>query len=111
LPAVEAGCFDPVRPFDRFSALGKKRPRTKVILVDTMGDLADLYAGGDYIFCGGSLVDRGGHNIIEAARWGRAVYFGPHMKDFRDAARCSSRRVVAFKWPMPRNWSNMLLSI
>ena len=51
-----------------------------------MGDLADLYAGGDVLFCGGSLVDRGGHNIIEAARWGRPVYFGPHMKDFRDAA-------------------------
>jgi 3-deoxy-D-manno-octulosonic-acid transferase len=51
-----------------------------------MGDLADLYASGDYIFCGGSLVERGGHNVMEAARWGRPVYFGPSMKDFRDAA-------------------------
>jgi 3-deoxy-D-manno-octulosonic-acid transferase len=72
--------------FDRFSQLKVNGRTTRVVLVDTMGDLADLYAGGDYLFCGGSLVDRGGHNIIEAARWGRPVYFGPHMKDFRDAA-------------------------
>jgi 3-deoxy-D-manno-octulosonic-acid transferase len=72
--------------FDRFSALAGATRRANVVVVDTMGDLADLYAGGDYIFCGGSLVEKGGHNIVEAARWGRAVYFGPHMRDFQDAA-------------------------
>lgn len=86
LSAVETVLRQAGVPFDRFSALAEHGRTAQVILVDTMGDLANLYAGGDYIFCGGSLVDRGGHNIIEAARWGRAVYFGPHMKDFRDAA-------------------------
>jgi 3-deoxy-D-manno-octulosonic-acid transferase len=86
LPAVEAFLLRSGTTFDRFSTLAKCGRRTRVIVVDSMGDLADLYAGGDYIFCGGSLVDRGGHNILEAARWGRPVYFGPHMKDFRDAA-------------------------
>ena len=71
---------------DRFSRVQAGGRTAPAVLVDTMGDLADLYAGGDVLFCGGSLVDRGGHNIIEAARWGRPVYFGPHMKDFRDAA-------------------------
>ncbi|MGD9950450.1 MAG: 3-deoxy-D-manno-octulosonic acid transferase, partial [Desulfobulbus sp.] len=33
------------------------------------------------------LVERGGHNIMEAARWGRPVYYGPHIKDFKDAAK------------------------
>lgn len=73
-------------PFDRFSALARSRRTAQVILIDTMGDLADLYAGADSVFCGGSLVERGGHNLMEAARWGRAVYFGPHMKDFHDLA-------------------------
>jgi 3-deoxy-D-manno-octulosonic-acid transferase len=86
LPVVEALLLRSGLMFDRFSTLAKSGRRTNVIVVDTMGDLADLYAGGDYIFCGGSLVDRGGHNIMEAARWGRPVYFGPHMKDFQDAA-------------------------
>ncbi len=58
-----------------------------IILVDTMGELADLYAAGDLNFCGGSLVGRGGHNIMEIVRWGLPVYFGPHMEDFRDAVR------------------------
>ena len=87
LTAVEGLLRQMGIPFDRFSSLVENGRTAQVILLDTMGDLADLYAGGDYIFCGGSLVDRGGHNIIEAARWGRAVYFGPHMKDFRDAAK------------------------
>lgn len=61
--------------------------RAAVVLLDTMGDLADLYSAGDFIFCGGSLLPRlSGHNIMEAARWGRPVYFGQHMKDWRDAA-------------------------
>ncbi|BCO08161.1 3-deoxy-D-manno-octulosonic acid transferase [Desulfolithobacter dissulfuricans] len=71
---------------DLFSVLqGGAARRHRVVLVDTMGDLAELYAAGDYLFCGGSLVDKGGHNIMEAVRWGRPVYFGPSMKDFRDA--------------------------
>lgn len=87
LPAVEAFFHGSGLAFERYSDLAVKARCAKVVLVDTMGELADLYAGGDFIFCGGSLVDRGGHNIMEAARWGRPVYFGPYMKDFRDAAQ------------------------
>ncbi len=56
-----------------------------IILVDCIGELADLYAVGDFNFCGGSLVDCGGHNIMEVIRWGLPVYFGPYMEDFEDA--------------------------
>lgn len=73
-------------PFDRYSQLADQPRQQSVVLIDTMGDLADLYCAGDYLFCGGSLVDRGGHNIIEAARWERPVCFGPFIKDFHDAA-------------------------
>ncbi len=86
LPALQGLLDRSGVPFDLFSRLPEQGRTTGVVLVDTMGDLADLYAGGDLLFCGGSLVDRGGHNPIEAARWGRPVCFGPHMKDFRDAA-------------------------
>jgi 3-deoxy-D-manno-octulosonic-acid transferase len=59
----------------------------KVILVDTMGELKNLYGLGTYIFCGGSLVPKGGHNIMEAAFWGRPVFHGPFMQDFSDAQK------------------------
>jgi 3-deoxy-D-manno-octulosonic-acid transferase len=61
------------------------RRRHPIVLVDTMGELAGLYALGTFVFCGGSLVPRGGHNIMEAAAWGKPVFYGPHMKDFADA--------------------------
>jgi len=86
LPAVAELLDRAGLAFDRYSDLATRARLAGVVLVDTMGDLADLYAGGDYIFCGGSLVEQGGHNVMEAARWGRPVYFGPSMKDFRDAA-------------------------
>ncbi len=60
--------------------------KASVILVDLMGRLADIYSIATYVFCGGSLVKRGGHNIIEAAVWGKPVFYGPYMDDFADAA-------------------------
>lgn len=56
-----------------------------IILVDTMGELAGLYSVATFVFCGGSLVERGGHNVLEAAVWGKPVFYGPSMKDFLDA--------------------------
>ena len=69
----------------RRSRLGT-RPAEALVLLDTIGELAELYQVGDVIFVGGSLVPAGGHNVIEPAREGKAVLFGPHMTNFRDAA-------------------------
>jgi len=55
-----------------------------VFLVDTIGELAALYALGDVAFVGGSLVPRGGHNIIEPAQHGVAIIVGNHTENFRD---------------------------
>lgn len=71
--------------FDRRSTVANAGRAHDVILVDTMGELASMYAVATYIFCGGSLVERGGHNLFEAAMWGKPVLYGPSMKDFADA--------------------------
>jgi 3-deoxy-D-manno-octulosonic-acid transferase len=55
-----------------------------VLLLDTIGELAALYALADIAFVGGSLVPRGGHNIIEPAQHGVAVITGNHTENFRD---------------------------
>jgi 3-deoxy-D-manno-octulosonic-acid transferase len=55
-----------------------------VLLVDTIGELAALYALADVAFVGGSLVPRGGHNIIEPAQHGVAILVGNHTGNFRD---------------------------
>jgi len=58
-----------------------------VILLDTMGELAKLYAAGTIVYVGGSLVPIGGHNVLEAAAYARPVLFGPHMGNFAEMAR------------------------
>ncbi len=55
-----------------------------VFLLDTIGELAALYALADIAFVGGSLVPRGGHNIIEPAQHGVATVVGNHTENFRD---------------------------
>ena len=55
-----------------------------VLLLDTIGELAALYALADIAFVGGSLVPHGGHNIIEPAQYGVAIVVGNHTENFRD---------------------------
>ena len=55
-----------------------------VILLDSIGELAAIYGLADIAFVGGSLVPKGGHNIIEPARHGVAIVVGNHTENFRD---------------------------
>jgi 3-deoxy-D-manno-octulosonic-acid transferase len=55
-----------------------------ILLLDTIGELAAVYSLADIAFVGGSLVPRGGHNILEPAYFGRAIVVGPHTENFRD---------------------------
>jgi 3-deoxy-D-manno-octulosonic-acid transferase len=55
-----------------------------VILLDTMGELARLYAAASVVFVGGSLVPHGGQNILEPAAYGRPILHGPHMGNFAE---------------------------
>ncbi|MGH7389233.1 MAG: 3-deoxy-D-manno-octulosonic acid transferase [Candidatus Rokuibacteriota bacterium] len=57
-----------------------------VIVLDTVGELAQLYAVADVVFVGGSLVPAGGHNMLEPALRRRPVLFGPHTENFREVA-------------------------
>ena len=57
-----------------------------VLILDSIGELPFFYELGEVIFVGGSLVATGGHNIIEAAYFGRPVLVGPHMDNFREIA-------------------------
>ena len=66
---------------------GTEFRKSQIVLIDTMGELSLLYGIADYIFCGGSLVDKGGHNLMEAAVWDKAVFYGPYIEDFHDAAQ------------------------
>ena len=56
----------------------------RVFLLDSVGELASVYALADIAFVGGSLVPVGGHNILEPAQFGAAIVVGPHTFNFRE---------------------------
>ncbi|TAN58904.1 methyltransferase domain-containing protein, partial [bacterium] len=78
---------------------GRRRVNEDVILLDTMGELADIYSLAKVAFVGGSLVNMGdvfsGHNIIEPARFGVPVLFGAYMNNFRELADTFLREGLA----------------
>ena len=79
--------------FVRRSALDDARwsGQPPVLLLDTLGELAGLYGGAVAAFVGGTLVPIGGHNVVEPARAGVAVLFGPHVESVATlAARLQS---------------------
>ncbi|MGA2325768.1 MAG: tetraacyldisaccharide 4'-kinase [Bryobacteraceae bacterium] len=58
-----------------------------VLLLDSIGELSSLFALADVVFMGGTLAQRGGHNILEPALFRRAIVVGPHMENFPEIAR------------------------
>jgi 3-deoxy-D-manno-octulosonic-acid transferase len=61
--------------------------QTDVLILNTVGELASCFQFAAVVFMGGSLVPRGGHNVLEPARASKPVIFGPHMENFKDIAR------------------------
>ncbi len=70
----------------RRSELPRGLTTAAIVVLDTVGELAQLYSVADVVFVGGSLVPAGGHNMLEAAIRRKPVMFGPHTENFRDAA-------------------------
>jgi 3-deoxy-D-manno-octulosonic-acid transferase len=61
-------------------------PRADVVVLDSIGELAQVYQLATGVFVGGSLTDHGGHNILEPAVFGKPIMFGPYMQNFREIA-------------------------
>ncbi len=70
--------------FEKKSSTGTHREfQHDVLFLDTIGDLERFYADADLAFVGGSLVDAGGHNLLEPARLGKPVFFGPYTSNVK----------------------------
>ena len=59
----------------------------EILLVDTTGELRDLYPTANVVFIGKTVTGTGGQNFLEAARHGRAIVAGPHMENFMPLRR------------------------
>jgi 3-deoxy-D-manno-octulosonic-acid transferase len=63
---------------------GKIRKEERILIVDVIGELFKIYSLATIVYCGGSLVPKGGQNILEAAAWGKVIFYGPSMEDFSE---------------------------
>ncbi len=73
--------------FARRSRPSPGSPGPATVLLDTLGELKTAYGLATVAFVGGSLVPRGGQNLLEPAAWGVPVLFGPHTENFTAIAR------------------------
>ena len=86
-------------------------PRHDVVILDTIGELAQLYQIATVVFVGGSLVDTGGHNILEPAVFGKPIVFGPYMQNFAEIARTFLDNAAAVQVRTGRELESALLDL
>lgn len=80
--AVRSFGFEPVR-VSKVSGAGAPYSGTRILILDTIGKLGEIYSAAAVVFIGGSLVRHGGQNPVEPAMFEKPVVFGPHMFNFK----------------------------
>ena len=88
-----------------------KEPKVDAVILDTIGELAQLYQIATAVFVGGSLVPTGGHNILEPAVHGRPIIFGPHMDNFAEIARVFLAQGAAIQVRTARELEDVVVSL
>ncbi len=73
-----------IRSTELLDSVPGYRIAERILVLDTIGDLAALYRIASVAFVGGSLLPHGGHNPLEPAQFGVPVVMGPHVDNFRD---------------------------
>ena len=86
-------------------------PRNDVVVLDSIGELAQLFQVATVVFVGGSLVDSGGHNILEPAVFGKPILFGPHMQNFAEIAAAFIDNGAALQVKNGRELEGALLAL
>jgi 3-deoxy-D-manno-octulosonic-acid transferase len=86
-------------------------PRSDVVILDTIGELAQVFQVATAVFVGGSLVDAGGHNILEPAVFGKPIVFGPYMQNFAEIAETFVENGAAIQVRTARELETVLLDL
>ncbi len=97
-------------PFWRRSQWSDQQVDGGVFLLDSIGELASIYALAQVAFIGGSLVPAGGHNVLEPAHYGVAIVVGPHTENFRDII-ARFRQAKALRETEPARLASTLLEL
>ena len=86
-------------------------PRADAVVLDTIGELAQLYQVATAVFVGGSLVAAGGHNILEPALYGKPIVVGPYMENFAEITEAFLANAAAVQVHSPGEFEEAVLSL
>jgi 3-deoxy-D-manno-octulosonic-acid transferase len=86
-------------------------PRADAVVLDTIGELAQLYQVATAVFVGGSLVAAGGHNILEPALYGKPIVVGPYMENFAEITEAFLANAAAVQVRSPGEFEEAVLSL
>jgi 3-deoxy-D-manno-octulosonic-acid transferase len=86
-------------------------PRADIVILDTLGELATIYQLATVAFVGGSLVDTGGHNILEPAVFGKPIVFGPYMSNFAEIATAFVSNAAGVQLRSDRDLAETLVAL
>lgn len=70
---------------------GGQRKDERIIVVDVIGELFKVYSLATIVYCGGSLVPKGGQNILEAAAWGKVIFYRSFDGGFQPRKKFTGR--------------------
>jgi 3-deoxy-D-manno-octulosonic-acid transferase len=111
-PEVERLCRDEGLSTVRRTELPIDRePRADAVILDSIGELAQIYQIATAVFVGGSLVPAGGHNILEPAAHGKPIVFGPHMENFAEIAETFLANDAAIQVRTERELEDALVAL
>jgi len=78
-------------------AIDETRKAPLVFLLDTIGELAKIYSLATVVFVGGSLVPKGGQNILEPVNFGKPTIFGHYISNFQEIAELIENSGIGFR--------------
>ena len=80
-----------------------------IYIVDTFGETKQFHKVGTSVFIGGSIINRGGQNPLEAARYGARILHGPNVDNFKDVYKSLSNLKISKKITTPRELASSII--
>ena len=87
----------------------KNLKNVDIYIVDTFGETKKFHKVGTSVFIGGSIINRGGQNPLEAARYGARILHGPNVDNFKDVYKSLSNLKISKKITTPRELASSII--
>ena len=92
-----------------YSSHKKNLREIDIYIVDTFGETKKFHKIASSVFLGGSIIDRGGQNPLEAARYGARILHGPNIDNFKDIYKLLNSLNISKKIISPKKMASLIV--